>query len=193
MILPVRHPLAHHGLNSSLTLVGLHLDSTLLSCAERRQRNAKRYRRRSGCRVTAAAAAGEPVRTGRQVNTSTERTEESRGGLPRRLGDPVREPAPGTVATGSRGGRDSETGKGEGRGKRGIPASLQPDGGRHGGWVEALARRTEPGTARGRARPRDGQGAAWPRLGGGGGGALLWPGRRAPPPPRKAALETGHG
>ena len=51
MILPVRHPLAHHGLNSSLTLVGSHLDSTLLSCAERpdpKGREEETNRRRKG-------------------------------------------------------------------------------------------------------------------------------------------------
>ena len=81
----------------------------------------------------AAAAAGEPVRTGRQGNASTERTEESRGWRPRRLGDPVREPGPSNVAAGSLGRRDGRVlrkgGKGEGRSKRGIPANFQPRAG----------------------------------------------------------------
>ena len=149
--------------------------------------------RRSECRLTAAAAAGEPVRTGRQVNTSMERTEESRGGLSRRLGDPVREPAPGTVATGSLGGRDSETGKRGESGKRSIPANVQPDGGRHGGWAEPVGAAYRDGNGwRGRRGDEPGLGTAGEPPGRGrGGGALLWPGQRAPPPPRRAALETG--
>ena len=73
-------------------------------------------------KAIAAATAGEPCRTGRQVNAATERTEESRGWLPRQLGDPVREPAPDTVATGSAGhARRQGTAKRGGKGLAGYP------------------------------------------------------------------------
>ena len=105
-----------------------------------------------------------------------ERTEESRGGLARRLGDPVREPAPGTVATGSLGGRDSETGKRGESGKRSIPANVQPDGGRHGGWAEPVGAAYRDGNGwRGRRGDEPGLGTAGepPGRGRGGGGRCV--------------------
>ena len=53
-------PLAHHGLNSSLTLVGSHRGSTLRSCAEGRQRNAKQDRFLGGDGEGTSPTGGRP-------------------------------------------------------------------------------------------------------------------------------------
>ena len=108
-----------------------------------------------------------------------ERTEESRGGLSRRLGDPVREPAPGTVATGSLGGRDSETGKREGKWQAEYPRK-RPAG---RGQARRMGRTGWRGVPRRERLGGDGEGTspAWGRPGsrlagagaGGGGGRCV--------------------